>query len=217
MSKAPSNTNQFNSSTKVLAAVVCLALLLSTTPLVTAKNGKPESWNWPGLFSQGHQNRPRREAPEGVFPNLDEMRRSTDDRRRYGAEAPRIPAPIPSTRRRWRRELRAAGTGAPTTTEVSVDFNALLAFASTPSTSEIPWLTNRESKSVSDHRSECLPLPQLLLGETIKVTRTMPLQLPLLWRRSLLQTSRWPGSLPKTGREGLGSICCQRTSTGAWA
>ena len=146
MCKDPRNANCPNVLSKLLAAGVCLALLLSTTPLVTANNGESKSWNWLGLFSQGQRNGPRQEAPEGVFPNLDEMRLMTDDRRRYGFEAPTIPAAIPSTRRRWRRGSQAAQPSS----DVEVNLNALIAFASPASETGVPWLKTQESESLSN-------------------------------------------------------------------
>ncbi len=144
MAKVPRPTTRFNSSTKVLTAIVCVALLLSTTPLVTANNGKSEGWNWPVLFAQDHGRGSRQGAPAGVFPNMDEMRRMTDDRRRYGVGEPTIPAPIPSTLRRWRRGSQAAQPSS----NVEVILNALIAFASPHSDTGIPWLTSRGSEAI---------------------------------------------------------------------
>ncbi len=81
---------------KALALVAVFALLVSTTPLVSAVGDQQRPLNTLASL-QGQRHEPRPGSPDGVFPNMDEMRRHIDDARQDGASAPRIPPPIPST------------------------------------------------------------------------------------------------------------------------
>lgn len=135
--------------TKVLAVVICLALLLSMTPLVAADNGQARIGRWLSAVSQGQGGEPRPGRPEGVFPNMDEMRLSVDDARRNGARIPTIPLPIPSTRRRWRPGLAVLGTSAQPSRNANVESNNLLALVSAPSKTGNPWRTELASSTIS--------------------------------------------------------------------
>ncbi|MGI8733209.1 MAG: RHS repeat domain-containing protein [Pyrinomonadaceae bacterium] len=133
---------------KLTTIVICFALLLSTTPLVAADSGLAIA-NWLVSASQDQRHEPRPGAPEGIFPNLDEMRRSSDEARRNGARMPNIPAPIPSTRRRWRAGLAAVENAQPSR-NAYVDASKLLAYASAPANTERPSRTEPSSRPVSD-------------------------------------------------------------------
>ncbi|HKR58484.1 MAG TPA: RHS repeat domain-containing protein [Pyrinomonadaceae bacterium] len=102
--------NKYRNLNRAAAILVCLTLLVSSTPLVAANSSHTKNPLWRFIGSQGQGNGPRPGSPQGNFPNMDEMRRITDETRRFGASAPTVPPPIPSTRRRWRREVRAFGT-----------------------------------------------------------------------------------------------------------
>ncbi|MGI8919658.1 MAG: hypothetical protein ACR2H6_13775, partial [Pyrinomonadaceae bacterium] len=134
--------------TRSSALVAGFALLVSTTPLVAGMGAQPRLGNLLSLSSQGQHREARPGAPEGVFPNMDEMRRHTDDARRYGASAPRVPPPIPSTQPRWRRGAPAQGRNMLPAGSVAVDSSSLLASALAPARDELPWALDSTSKSI---------------------------------------------------------------------
>jgi hypothetical protein len=96
---------------------VCFALVLTSFALFPSQVsiGKNTKFTSPGQNAQGNgQDRrvnarpPQPGPPAGTLPNLDEMRRTTDDERRHGRSAVHAPSPIPSTQRKWRHGRQPA-------------------------------------------------------------------------------------------------------------
>src|SRR6266581_3156070 len=53
---------------------------------------------------------PQAGPPRAGLPNLDDLRRAADDSRRHGPREVHAPAPVPSTRRRWKHGREPAAS-----------------------------------------------------------------------------------------------------------